>query len=110
MSRAPHLTFIDLQNFIVQLARHDRAHLEIHMMVLKKYQRQSLALIPKRVLILLLSVAPASVVVPPQQEESMEVQVTPAQGSRAVYVIIADLKWGQRDLRQWCEAMLTIEP
>ncbi|MCP4455693.1 MAG: MBL fold metallo-hydrolase [Planctomycetes bacterium] len=57
------------------------------------------------------SATPESVVVPPQQEGSMEVHFTPAQESRAgVYVISADLKWGQRDLRQWCEAMVTIEP
>ena len=57
------------------------------------------------------SLTPVSVVVPPQQEVSMEVQFTPAKGSPAgVYILTADLIGGQRELREWCEAMVIIDP
>jgi hypothetical protein len=38
------------------------------------------------------------------------VQFTPGKGSSAgVYVMTADLKCGQRVLREWCEAMVIID-
>ncbi len=57
------------------------------------------------------SLTPVVVVVPPQQEGVVEVQFTPAKESPAgVYILTADLQCAQRDLRRWCEAMVTIDP
>jgi glyoxylase-like metal-dependent hydrolase (beta-lactamase superfamily II) len=56
------------------------------------------------------SITPESVVVPPQQEGSLEVRFTPAKGSPAgVYILTANIKCAQRDLREWCEAMVVID-
>ena len=56
-------------------------------------------------------ITPVSVVVPPQQEGSVEIRFTPPKESSAgVYVLTADLKCAQKDLRRWCEAMVTIGP
>lgn len=57
------------------------------------------------------SLTPESVVVPPQQEGAVEVQFTPPKESPAgVYIVTADLQCAQKDLRRWCEAMVTIDP
>jgi len=56
-------------------------------------------------------ISPGSVVVPPQHEGCIEVLYTPARESPAgLYILTADIKYDQRDLRAWCEAMVTIAP
>jgi hypothetical protein len=54
-------------------------------------------------------VTPASVVIPPHQEGSVEIQFTPGKETPAgMYTLTVTLKFGQRELREWCEAMVTI--
>jgi len=57
------------------------------------------------------SISPMSVVIPPHQEGAIEVCFTPAKESPAgLYVLTVNLKCRQRELREWCEAMVTLGP
>jgi hypothetical protein len=54
-------------------------------------------------------VASQRVKIPPRQERSVSIRVTPPAGQHGVGLVTADVAFGTWDLREWAEAMVKVE-